>query len=166
MLTFDGAAIVYRQDSPSWSFRLFAIFLGLGLATCIPLPFIVHTDWLNPSPVLLLAVACIVFPIFVGGVFVLMGTASATELRLDPVTGRAERELRGPIVNRRDSFRLSDIAPPDLIMRDSEDGSFPILRLRLPNRSRIEMACFVDRADAERWRESITRILPASTKTT
>jgi len=160
MLTSDGKAIIYREKRIHPALRMFAVFLGLGLATVIPAPFVMHAQWGTPSPILLLAAFCIVFPIAVGALFVLIGLASSTELRLDPATRRAERRLRGPIVNRHESFRFSEMPAPEVVMcHNSEDGPFPILRLPLPRGRRLDMACFANRAEAEAWRDRIARPL-------
>jgi len=158
MIAFDGAAIIYRERPlPLW-LRAFAVFLGVGLATVIPTPFIIHADWTVFSPVLVLAALCIVTPIALGAFFVFLGFVSATDLRLDPAAGVAERSLRGPIVNRKDRFSLSEISKPEVVMRDSEDGKFPILKLRLP-RGRVEMACFDSEAEARAWCSQINLLL-------
>lgn len=158
MIAFDDDAITYRETPlPLW-LRAFAIFLGVGLATVIPTPFIIHADWTNFSPVLILAAVCIVAPIAIGAFFIFVGFSSANYLRLDPVTGFAERVLKGPIINRKDRFPLSQIGAPEVIMHDSEDGPFPILRLPLPS-GRIEMACFESIGEAHAWEKQIKRLL-------
>lgn len=160
MLTVDGNAIIYKEKPLNPVLRAFIVVLGLGLATVTPAPFIIHADWGTLSPTLVLAVFCILFPVAVGAAFVGIGLVSATELRLDPATGRVDRALRGPVLNRRDSFRLSDFTPPEVVMNhNSEDGPFPVLRLRLPNGRSLDMACFSDRAEADLWRDRITRLI-------
>ena len=160
MLIFDGDAIVYRERPLPLALRLFAGFLGLGIAIVIPTPFIIHADWTTLSPSLALAAASIVAPLLIGPFFVVIALASATELRLDPATGWADRRQWGPVINRRDRFRLSEMAAPEVIMRESsEDGPFPILRLNLPARGKLDMACFADQAEAEHWRDRIARVL-------
>lgn len=160
MLTIDGNAIIYKEKPLRPLLRTFIVLLGLGLAIMVPAPFIIHANWGSLSWTLPLVVFCILFPIGVGIIFVLIGLVSATELRLDPATGRVDRRLRGPIVNRSDTFRLSDIAPPEVFMNDNSDGGpFPVLRLKLPDGRRLDMACFSDRREAELWRDRIIRLL-------
>ena len=161
MIAFDGEAIVFREEPlPLW-LRAFTLFLGSGLAFVGSTPFMVHPDWTDFSPVLIVAALFIVVMIAAGAFFIVIGLFSATDLRLDPVTGHADRYLRGPIVNRHDRFPLSRVAPPDLIMRDSEDGPYPILKLKLP-RGRVEMACFDNEAEARAWCARIEGVLTRS----
>lgn len=160
MLTLDGETIVYREQQLPLLLRLFTLVLGLALATMIPIPFIIHADWTTPSLVLLVAALCIVAPILLGSFFVLISLVSATELRLDPTTGWADRTLRGPIINKKDRFRLSEMSPPEAFMRDTDDDPIAILRLRLPGRRwKIDMPGFSSLADAQRWRDLITQAI-------
>ncbi len=133
--------------------------LGLGIAIIVPAPFIIHADWGTPSPGLLLAALCIVFPVIVGSFFVLLAFASSTELRLDPATGCATRMMRGPLLRRHETYPFSALQPPTLIMRDSEDGPFPVLRMRLPRWPAVEMSDFSGRSEAEEWQNRITKLL-------
>jgi hypothetical protein len=158
MLRTEGEAILYRETPLPLGLRLFALGIGLSVGVMVPLPFLIHADWATPSPMLLLAAACIAFPAVVGGFLVIVGLASASELRLDPATGRGERRLRGPILNRHDHFALADLPPPEVRIRASEEGDYPILRVRLPGRRFLDVAGFVDRAEAERWRARIDRV--------
>ncbi|MFT4151125.1 MAG: hypothetical protein QM656_13085 [Paracoccaceae bacterium] len=160
MLTMDGDAILYRERQLPVVLRVFAVVLGLGIATVIPLAFLINLRPGMSALTLLVVGACVLFPLVIGPFFILIGLVSATELRLDPATGRATRILRGPVVNRRDSFALSDISVDQVAMRDSEDGPFPILRLHLPGWRRwLDMACFDNRAEAEAWRARILSTL-------
>lgn len=162
MLTMEGPMIRYREVPLHPAIRAFAVFLGLGIATLIPLPFLMHAHWGMSAPMLLLVAACVVFPLILGPFFVLIGLVSATDLRLDPVTGRAIRTLRGPVVNRQDSFALAELSLDQVVMRDSEDGPFPVLRLRLPGWRRwLDIACFDSRAEAEAWRARLLSVIEA-----
>lgn len=161
MLTTQGRAIVYREEPlPLW-LRAFILFLGLGLATAIPAPLVMHADWTTLWPTLPLAFVFGFVPIAAGALFLCIGLVSATTMRLDPVTGLATRILRGPVVNRTERFRLDTLALPVVSMHEAtEEPPFPVLRLELPRGGAVERACFSDRAEAEAWRERIVR-LPA-----
>lgn len=159
MISEDRHIITFRQKQPPLLLRLFAIFLGLGISTVIPAPFIIHADWGNWSPSLLLALLCIVIPPVIGCLFIVIGLVSATALRIDAATGEVTRTMRGPILRRNERYPLASIAPPELVMRDSEDGPYPILRLRLPQWPLVEMCDFANRAEAEHWQNRITRML-------
>lgn len=160
MLAYEGNAIVYRERPLPWGLRLFIIVLAFGVGLGVPAPFVIHADWSKPSPVLILVLACIIFSAMVGAFFLLMGLASATELRFDPATRRVWRRLRGPVVNRQDSFAFADIPPPKVIMRPSEDGPFAVLRVTLPGWwRRLDMACFDSRAQADRWCNRIAQMV-------
>jgi hypothetical protein len=159
MLTEQGQAIIFRQGRLPLALRLFTLVLGLGVGIAIPVPFVIYPDWGTPSLTLLVAVFCIVFPAAVGAVFVVMALASSTELRLDPATGAATRILRGPVLRRRETYPLSALEPPVLIMRDSEEGAYPVLRMRLPKWPVVEMCDFSGRAEAEAWQARIASLL-------
>ena len=118
MLTIDGQTIIYRQQQLPLPLRLFMLVLGLSLAIGLPLPFLVYPDWSTPDPILLIAVIAIVVGLGMGGFLTAAALWSASELRLDPATGRADRTLRGPLVNRHESFPLSALTLSDVILRD------------------------------------------------
>lgn len=159
MLTVEGETIIYSEQQLPLLLRLFVLILGLCVATGIPLPFLIHADWRSPDPTLVLAVIFIVFPLAVGGFLVAVSLWSASEVRLDPRAGRAERTLRGPILNRDEEFPLSDLSLSEVVMRDSDDGPYPLLRLTLPRGLPIDIACFTNRAEAERWQSRIAATL-------
>jgi hypothetical protein len=164
MLIQEQDAIVYRETPLNLPLRLFILVLAAGLTIVVPAPFLIHADWTSFSPTLLLAAACIAFAVSVGIFFLVVALVSATELRLDGRTGQAVRILRGPVVNRRDCYPLSQFGEPDVSMRESsEDGPYPILTLKLPTGGALTMACFADRAEAELWRGRIATLLSART---
>ncbi len=155
MLSIEDETIVYRQAQLPWALRLFMLVLGLSIAVCMPLPFLIHLNWLRPSPLFLLGVLFIAAPLAFGGFLVTAAVWSATELRLDPTKRTATRILRGPFVNRSDEFALADIRVSEVVTRNSEDGPYPLLHLSMPGRRRLDMVGFIDRAEAERWRSRI-----------
>lgn len=159
MLTIQGRAIVYQETPlPLW-LRVFAIVLGLGLATVIPVPLVIHADWGKLWPTLPLALVFGLVPVAAGVTFLCIGLVSATTLRLDPATGVATRMLRSPLINRVEKFPLGTLATPEVVMREaSEDPPFPVLRLGFPGGRAVEMACFSDRAEAESWGDRIVEI--------
>lgn len=159
MLIEDEQAIIYRQERLPLPLRLFILLLGLGIGIVVPLPFIIHADWGTPSPTLLLAALCIILPIVLGSFFVILAFASSTELRLDLATGFATRIMRGPFLRRHETYPLSMLTPPALIMRDSEEGAYPVLRMRLPKWPMLEMSDFSGRAEAETWQARIAAVL-------
>lgn len=159
MLTETESEISYRETPMPISLRLFSFVLGLGLALVTPAPFILHTDWTAPSLTWILACVCIVAPVALGCFFVTVSFASATEFRLDVERRRAVRTITGPIFNRNEIYQFSEIAPPILVMRDSDDGPYPVLRMHLPRRPVVEFVDFVGRAEAETWQTRITTVL-------
>jgi hypothetical protein len=161
MLTLDGQTITYRQPQLSLPLRLFMLVLGLSLAIGLPLPFVIYPDWTHPEPMLLIAVIAIAAGLGMGGFLIAAALWSANELRLDPATGRADRTLRGPLVNRSESFPLSSLALSEVIMRDSDDGPYPLLRLTLPRGLPVDIVCFLNRDEAERWQRKIAATLAA-----
>ncbi len=161
MLNIDGQTIIYRQQQLPLPLRLFMLVLGLSLAIGLPLPFLVYPDWSTPDPILLIAVIAIAVGLGMGGFLTAAALWSASELRLDPATGRADRTLRGPLVNRHESFPLSALTLSDVILRDSDDGPYPLLRLSLPRGLPLDIACFLNRDEAERWQRKIAATLAA-----
>lgn len=135
------------------------MILGLGIVIVVLAPFIIHADWGAPSPSLLLAAFCIVFPVIVRSIFVPLAFASSTELRLHPATGCATRIMRGPLLRGHETHSFSALQSPALIMRDSEDGPYPILRMRLPRWPVVEMSDFSGRSEAKKWQARITELL-------
>lgn len=158
-ISYDGRAIIYKEKPLPLLLRLFALILGVGLCLVIPAPFIIHTDWTTLSWTAIIVVFCICFPVVVGGFFILIGLVSATELRLDPASGYAMRILRGPLVNRSERLRLSDFGAPEIVIRESEDGPYAILRLSLPKGKKLDMACFDSEEDARHWRDRVEAVL-------
>ena len=161
MLTTEGRAIIYRETPLPLGLRLFILLIGLSVGIGVPLPFVVHAAWGTPDPVLLLAIVFILAPLAFGGFLVACALWSASDVRLDPEAGRAERTLRGPIVNRHESFPLGDVAVSEVVMRDSDDGPWPLLRLLLPRGRKLDITCFTSRDEAEAWRARIAATLGA-----
>ena len=155
----EGETLVYREEPlPLW-LRGFAAFLGLGLMTGIPGPFLYHADLTRILPDVLLAVPFVLAPTALGGFFVFLSLCSANELSLDPASRIARHRQFGPLVNRMRHFSFSELTPPEVFMRESsEEAPAPMLRLRLAGR-RFEMCGFSDRAGAEHWAGRISRIL-------
>lgn len=162
MLHQDGPAIIYRERSLSLPLRLVVGFLGLSLAGVIPLPFLLHANWGRVTPGLLLAACAILSALSLGGFFVAQALASRTELRLDPDSGLATVQRRGPVVNWRKTVPLSALCVPELVMRQSDAGSFAILRLQLPDGRPVDMAGFRQPADAALWRARIAELVPCA----
>jgi hypothetical protein len=161
MLTIDGRTIIYRQPQLPLPLRLFMLVLGSSLAIGLPLPFLFYPDWTTPDPILLIAAFAILAGLGMGGFLIAAALWSASEVRLDPATGRADRTLRGPLVNRHESFPLSALTLSDVILRDSDDGPYPMLRLSLPRGLPLDIACFINRDEAERWQRKIASTLVA-----
>ena len=166
MIDFEGEAIVYRETPPPMGIRIGFPAMGLICAIGITAPVFASLDWaqisgFGPAEFLFL-LFFMTFPWLIGGAFVVVGLWSVTELRFDPHSGALERVLRGPVVNRRERFPLAEIPAPQIVMRDSEDGTYPILRLPLPGERRVEMSGFFDKAEAELWRDRLLRLLSAS----
>ncbi|MFC4254157.1 hypothetical protein GRI97_01890 [Altererythrobacter xixiisoli] len=159
MISEDRHSIIVLQKPLPLMLRIFAVFLGLGIATVIPAPFIIHADWSQWSPTLLVVVLCIAVPPVIGCVFILIGLSSATELRIDAERREITRIMRGPVYRRRDCYPFAGMQPPELIMRDSEDGPYPILRWRLPQWPVAEMCDFAHREEAEYWQGRIGQML-------
>lgn len=165
MLTMEQGIITCREAQPPLALRLFIVFLGLGIAIGIPSAWTAGASLSDPPPILLLLAVITVVSVGFSGFFVFIGLVSATELRIDPALPQATRIRRGPALNDTTLIPRAAFGPPMVWMKDSEDGPFPILRLPLRDRRRIEMACFGSRAEAEAWRDLIARALAVSPAT-
>jgi hypothetical protein len=88
--------------------------------------------------------------------------ASAIELQIDPQSPDVLRIRRGLILNDRTEIPRHSFGPPEIVMRQTEDGPTPMLRLPLPVRGRIiESTNFMNRAEAEGWCRAIAAALRA-----
>ncbi len=161
MMTERDGRIEYQDRPPHPLVRIFLVLLGLWTIffTCVLLWTIRREATLSAGTALM-ALLCLVLAA-AGMVFVLAGLNSATDLGFDPVANRLNRRCHGPVRNRRDSFRLSDLAPPELVMNHNteDDEPFAMLRLILPDGGRFDMTGFADRHEAEAWRGRIARLL-------
>ena len=160
MLTMDRGIITCRQTPLPPALRLFSGFLGIGIGTVIPGAWISNVTAATPAPVLLLVALVTAVTVAFGVFLIVVSLVSATELRIDP-RGGATRIRCGPLLNDRAQIPRSAFSPPEVVMRDSEDGPFPILRLPVQGHRRMEFTCFDTRAEAEAWRDVIARALRA-----
>jgi len=162
MLTVDRGIITYREAQLPVLLRLFTVFLGLSIVIGIPYAWTANASLSDPPPILLLLAVVTLVSVGFGGFFVFLGLVSASELRIDPALPLVTRIRRGPVLNDTTLIPRAAFGPPDVWMKDSvDDGPFPILRLPLQDRRRIEMACFDSRAEAEAWRDLIATALRA-----
>ncbi|MDD2867079.1 hypothetical protein [Neomegalonema sp.] len=170
MIGYDGEAILYREAAPSWWSRSVFVLMGLTLAIMIPGPVWMQVErdeiWpsiaaLTPFAFLMLTIFTLL-PLVVGGIFVAIGLASVTELRLDPASGAAERIRRGPVIRGRERFPLSGIGAPELALRHHDDGPGFFLRLNLAEGRPVEIEGFQDKAEAEFWRDRILKLLASA----
>lgn len=153
-----AGVITHSSRFPAWA-RVFVGILGavtvlLGPATMISIA----------APGWTLSFALTVFTgtaLFLFGVFALVVSLSAamtTEFRI------AERVLvvtkRGPLGRSRAEYGFDEVGGPSLAMRDSEDGAYPVLTLRVGSkRARLEMTGFADEGDAQRWLGRLNQVL-------
>ncbi|MGV3548273.1 hypothetical protein [Rhizobium sp.] len=153
-----AGVITHSSRFPAWA-RIFVGVLGavtvlLGPATMISIA----------APGWTLSFALTVFTgtaLFLFGVFALVVSLSAAvtlEFRI------AERLLvvtkRGPLGRSRAQYGFDDVREPSLSMRDSEDGAYPVLTLRVgSSHARLEMTGFADEGDARRWLGRIADVL-------
>jgi hypothetical protein len=155
MLTMDNGIITYRERALPGPLRSFIALLGFSVGLGIPAAWLANvnaqTSWPTLALVALVVVACTAL----GMLFVLLALVSAIELQIDPTAATVLRIRRGPLLNDTTKIPRGTFGTPVVIMRDSEDGPFPILQLPMAGRKRIEMACFDNRSEAEAWRKAI-----------
>ncbi|NTT84983.1 hypothetical protein [Tabrizicola fusiformis] len=161
MLRMDANRITYRENPLPWPLRAFVLFLGLGVGLGIPAAWLANVGAETSWPVLALVGAVVLVSGGLGGFFLLLALVNTTELWIDPALPGVTRSRRGPLINDIRTMPRHSIGPPALIMREAEDGPFPVLRLPVPGGRPIEMACFDSRAEAERWRDAIAAALRA-----
>ena len=161
MLTMDQGRIIYRERPLPLALRGFSAVLGLGVGLGIPVPWLANVRADTSLPVLVLVALVVMASLTMGAFLLVLSRVSATELQIDPTRPDALRIRRDPIVNDQTLFPRRDFGRPEVIMRASEDGDFPVLRLPRPRGRPIEMACFSSRAEAEGWRDTIGAALRA-----
>lgn len=159
MITQEDGRILCREGRMPWPLRLFALVLALGCGGMIPAVFLFHLRWDTPPVAMLLVFGCVAFALYVGGMMLLVALVRPMVLVLDPATGEVTRARRGDLRDVTDRFRLADLPPPQVVMRDSEEGIYPVLRLALPRGRAFEVADLRDRAEAEQWRDRIDAII-------
>ncbi len=165
MLTMEQGIITYRETQLPVALRLFTGFLGLSIAIGMPYAWMANASLSDPPLILVLVSVVALVSVGFGGFFVFLGLISASEMRIDPALPQVTRIRRGPILNDTTLIPRSAFGQPEVRMKDSEDGPFPILRLPLEGRRRIEMVCFDSRAEAEAWRNLIAKALKVSPAT-
>lgn len=161
MLTIEQGTITYRERPLSWLLRAFIAVLALGVGIGIPATWLANVGPATSLTVLALVALVVIVCVGFAAFMVLLLLASTTELWIDPSKASVTRIRRGPIRNDTTLIPRDSFGPPVVTMRDSEDGPFPILRLPLADRKRIEMTCFDSRAEAEAWRDVIAAALSA-----
>ncbi len=161
MLTMNQGRITYCESPLPLLLRGFIGVIGLGVGLGIPGAWLANVNAQTSWAALAFVVIVVLVSALFGCVFILIALASATELRIDPTQPAVLRLRRGPLLNDSTAIPRHDFGPPTVIMRDSEVGPFPILRLSLAGRRRIEIACFDSSAEAERWRDTIAAALRA-----
>jgi hypothetical protein len=159
MLTSDQGRITYRERPLPLALRVFTCVIGLGTGFGIPAAWLANVSAQTPWPTLALVTIVVMVCAVFGGIFFLIAFASATELLIDPTQPAVIRTRRGPLQNDTTPIPRRNFGPPAVIMRDAEDGPFPILRLPLPGAAQIDMACFDTRAEAETWCKIIAAAL-------
>lgn len=112
-----------------------------------------------PTLLALLGLICLATTAFAAFMAVL-ALAGTTEFQIDPASGSVLRVRQGPLLCDRTNLPKAAFGTPSVVMRDSEDGPFPILQLPMDGwRRPFEMACFDSRAEAELWRDRIAAAL-------
>ncbi len=162
MLTMDGLAIVLREGRIPVALRGFILVLAVGIGVVIPAPYLVHAEWTRPAPVLLLAVTVILVAVTFAAFLLRVALVRPAELRLDPDTGTATCRRGGGWLVRVDEFPLAALSPPRVILRDSEEGRFAILRQPLPRGRAPEAAAFRSEDEALLWRDRIAALIAAA----
>lgn len=157
-----GATFVrYRQRLPL-ALRLFAGFLGLGIGTAIPAPFLIHMRWTTPPLSLVLAVAAILASVAFGLFLIVFALAPVADLRIDGESGMVTLDSRGPLGRRARRWPLKQLLPPEVLRREGEDGPFAVLRLHLPGwPRRIDMVPDT-MAEAQALQARITAMIAAA----
>ena len=157
----DNNRITYQERPLPAVLRAVIAVLGFGVGLGIPSAWLANVGPETSVPVLILVAAVVLVSLTAGGFFLMLTLVSTTELQIDPTQPEVTRIRRGPLRNDTMAIPRQNIGPPALVMRKAEDGPFPILRLPLSGGRPIEMACFDNRAEAERWRDAIAAALRA-----
>jgi hypothetical protein len=162
MLSIDQGIITYRETPLSWPLRAFIALIGLSTGIGIPAAWLANASFSMPLLSLTLLGVVVVTCAGFGALLIVITFASVNELRIDPADDCVTRTRRSPLVNGTTRIPRRDLGLPTVIMRDSDDGPFPILHLTFPGGRRFEMANFDTRAQAELWRDRIGATLTAT----
>lgn len=153
-----AGVITYRNAFPIWA-RLFVGAIGAAMTLFGPATMvsIAAPGWTwSFALTIFTGTALLLFGAF--ALVVSLSAAVTLEFRI------AERVLvmskRGPLGRSRAEYGFSDVSEPSFEVRDSEDGAYPVLTLRLGSkRSRAEMTGFTDAEDARRWQQRLTQVM-------
>lgn len=147
-------------ESASWALRLFVGFMGLAMFF-IPVPFVIHAHPGMPILQLLLVAVCVVVPVLVGLLFLAAALSRPRELRFDRARRQMLRTSHNPLGAREVSVGFDQVVLLDVLPRESEDGTYYLVRLGLKGERPMHLGSFEQLEDAEYWRSRIEAALQA-----
>ncbi|WP_028605759.1 hypothetical protein [Ottowia thiooxydans] len=134
--------------------RLFAGVIGLAMLL-IPVPFLLHAHLGLPWWQLVLVALCVVFPGLVGLLFLTIALGRCLRLHFDTPRRRLTRNSRFPLMTRLAFVAYSQVEPPTLQERSSEDGPYFVIRLGVRGERPMHLGSFERREEGEQWRGRI-----------
>lgn len=155
--TPDG--IVYREKLSVWM-RLFVAFIGIGCGVMIPVVWISLADWTSFSLETVLAAVVSALTGSFGLMCAAIALAGVKTLRFDRHRRMLIHSIVGPLGRRTSEIAFDRIDRIQTVMRDSEDGPYPVLLLFIAGARRpIELAEVGDRPAADGWRSEIEELI-------
>lgn len=162
MIVEEDGRILCREGPMPLALRGFALVLALGCGGVIPYVFLSNLRWDTPVTHRLIVLGCALFALMVGAFLLLVALVRPVTLALDPVAGQVIRSRSGDPRKVLARFALSDLPQPQVLMRDSEEGVYPVLRLSLPRGRPFDATGFRDPDEAEVWRARIARLIASA----
>ena len=156
----EGAGgLLYREEPLSIFARLFAAAIGLSMFAGGAI-FASLGRWMPPAWTDAIALAAILAFAGVGAVCLLVAFCSRKTLDFNVERRAIARDVVAPIGRWRDEIPFDRVTKVELHVRQTEDGPFPLVRLRLAGeRGPIELAGFDTPEQAERWRQKIAALV-------
>jgi hypothetical protein len=154
-----AGGLVYREEPLSILARLFAATIGLSMFVGGAI-FASLGRWMPPAWTDVIALVAILAFAAVGVVGLLIAFCGRKTLDFDGERRTIARRVVAPIGRWRDEIPFDRVTGVELHVRQTEDGPFPLVRLRVADERRpVELAGFDTPDEADRWRERIAALV-------
>lgn len=153
--TETPGGLLYRERLSPWV-RVLALVIGVAMFL-IPIPFVQHGHWREPSAGTLVAVAGVVFAVLAGVVFVAIALAGVRRIEFDLRQRRLLCTTIGPLGVRRFEAGFDRIERIELVWHDGlDDPGFYEMAMHLAGRRRpLALGVYDTRDEAETWQRRV-----------